>query len=170
MTTPFRTPALLYFVQRLLTAPFPLTSAFQSYVYYLTTAKDNIRWCKSKSHTSTQKYGSTGPSCTEGSLTARTHGPGQEQPKPRRHYIDRPIVKAPYIDTHCHLFTTLQMMQEVVLFPLGLPYRISANPNTAETFRFVNTKTVSVCGKNVLLSNRHGFLVLTNQNLCQYLG
>jgi len=29
------------------------------------------------------------------------------------HRIDRPDVKAAYIDTHCHLFTTLQMMKEV---------------------------------------------------------
>lgn len=29
------------------------------------------------------------------------------------HIIDRPDVKTTYVDTHCHLFTTLQMLKDV---------------------------------------------------------
>ncbi|KAF8253064.1 Metallo-dependent hydrolase [Wilcoxina mikolae CBS 423.85] len=47
-----------------------------------------------------------------GSSTARTYGRGKNSLSLDAHYIDRPDVKASYIDTHCHLFTTLQMMQE----------------------------------------------------------
>jgi len=130
MTVSFRPPLLLYSVQRLYNKPIsPLTSAFRVTFTTSQTAKDNIRWCKkiNLNNINFRNMAARGHRARRGSSTARTHGRGKSSLSLNAHYIDRSDVKAPYIDTHCHLFTTLQMMQEVVLLPFGLPYRISAN-------------------------------------------
>jgi hypothetical protein len=43
----------------------------------------------------------------------RRMGPSSNSQDLDRHRIDRPDIKASYIDTHCHMFTTFSMMKEV---------------------------------------------------------
>jgi hypothetical protein len=52
------------------------------------------------------------------------HGPVRGTPAPSphsldldQHRVDRPDIKASYIDTHCHMFTTLSLMKAVCSFP-----------------------------------------------------